>query len=106
MENGKDKFLSICECITLKVLSNSNLYLVSVDLPVANTLEDATGLRLRFGSKILSSEIPLLITITCEGKCTEVLNLTVKINCEETVFGLNILNRIANFMVEPADQQN
>ncbi|KAL1218591.1 AP3-complex subunit beta-A [Cardamine amara subsp. amara] len=102
MENGKDKFLSICECITLKVLSNSNLHLVSVDLPVANTLEVATGLRLRFSSKILSSEIPLLITITVEGKCTEVLNLTVKINCEETVFGLNLLNRIANFLVEPS----
>ncbi|CAH2064048.1 unnamed protein product [Thlaspi arvense] len=102
MENGKDKFLSICESITLKVLSNSNLHLVSVDLPVANTLEDATGLRLRFSSKILSSEIPLLITITVEGKCTEVLNSTVKINCEETVFGLNLLNRIANFMVEPS----
>ncbi|CAH8268711.1 unnamed protein product [Arabidopsis lyrata] len=102
MENGKDKFLSICECITLKVLSNSNLHLVSVDLPVANSLEDATGLRLRFSSKILSSEIPLLITITVEGKCTEVLNITVKINCEETVFGLNLLNRIANFMVEPS----
>ncbi|ESQ44908.1 hypothetical protein EUTSA_v10010081mg [Eutrema salsugineum] len=102
MENGKDKFLSICESITLKVLSNSNLYLVSVDLPVANTLEVVTGLRLRFSSKILSSEIPLLITITVEGKCTEVLNLTVKINCEETVFGLNLLNRIANFMVEPS----
>ncbi|VYS60484.1 unnamed protein product [Arabidopsis thaliana] len=101
-ENGKDKFLSICESITLKVLSNSNLHLVSVDLPVANSLEDATGLRLRFSSKILSSEIPLLITITVEGKCTEVLNLTVKINCEETVFGLNLLNRIANFMVEPS----
>ncbi|EOA23428.1 hypothetical protein CARUB_v10016611mg [Capsella rubella] len=106
MENGKDKFLSICECITLKVLSNSNLHLVSVDLPVANTLEDATGLRIRFSSKILSSEIPLLITITVEGKCTEVLNLIVKINCEETVFGLNLLNRIANFMVEPFSLTN
>ncbi|KAJ0246924.1 AP3-complex subunit beta-A [Hirschfeldia incana] len=102
MENGKDKFLSICESITLKVLSNSNLHLVSVDLPVANTLEDATGLRLRFSSKILSSEIPLLITITVQGKCNEDLNLTVKINCEETVFGLNLLNRIANFLVEPS----
>ncbi|CAN8279442.1 unnamed protein product [Cochlearia groenlandica] len=100
MENGKDKFLSICECITLKMLSNSNLHLVSVDLPVSNTLEDATGLRLRFSSKILSSEIPLLITITVQGKCTEALNLNLKINCEETVFGLNLLNRIANFMVE------
>ncbi|CAN7095092.1 unnamed protein product [Brassica rapa subsp. narinosa] len=100
MENGKDKFLTICESITLKVLSNSNLHLVSVDLPVASTLEDATGLRLRFSSKILSSEIPLLITITVQGKCNEDLNLTVKINCEETVFGLNLLNRIANFMVE------
>ncbi|XP_010531889.1 PREDICTED: AP3-complex subunit beta-A [Tarenaya hassleriana] len=98
---AKDRFLWICESIGLKMLSNSNLFLVSVEMPVANNLEDATGLCLRFGSKILSSEIPLLISVTVEGRCSEPLNLTIKINCEETVFGLNLLNRVANFLADP-----
>ncbi|GMI90298.1 beta-subunit of adaptor protein complex 3, protein affected trafficking 2, WEAK ACID TOLERANT 1 [Hibiscus trionum] len=105
-ENGdslfvKDKFLAICESLALKMLSNANLCLVSVDMPVAANLDDASGLRLRFSSEILSSSIPCLITITVEGKCSDPLNLSIKVNCEETVFGLNLLNRIANFLVEP-----
>ncbi|MBA0837696.1 hypothetical protein Goarm_009833 [Gossypium armourianum] len=106
-ENGdsllvKDKFLAICESLALKMLSNANLCLVSVDMPIATNLDDASGLRLRFSSEILSSSIPCLITIGVEGKCTDPLNLSIKVNCEETVFGLNLLNRIANFLVEPA----
>lgn len=106
-ENGdslivKDKFLAICESLALKMLSNANLYLVSVDMPIAANLDDASGLRLRFSSEILSSLIPCLITIGVEGKCTDPLNLSIKVNCEETVFGINLLNRIANFLVEPA----
>ncbi|KAE8682072.1 AP3-complex subunit beta-A [Hibiscus syriacus] len=105
-ENGdslfvKDKFLAICESLALKMLSNANLCLVSVDMPVAANLDDASGLRLRFSSEILSSSTPCLITITVEGKCSDPLNLSVKVNCEETVFGLNLLSRIANFLVEP-----
>jgi AP-3 complex subunit beta len=42
--------------------------------------------------------MPCLITITAEGKCSEPLNVLVKVNCEETVFGLNLLNRIVNFL--------
>ncbi|XVE99577.1 hypothetical protein REPUB_Repub03eG0211400 [Reevesia pubescens] len=98
----KDKFLAICESLALKMLSNANLCLVSVDMPVAANLDDASGLRLRFSCEILSSLIPCLITITVEGKCSDPLNLSIKVNCEETVFGLNLLNRIVNFVVEPA----
>ncbi|KAL6123698.1 hypothetical protein ACLB2K_076217 [Fragaria x ananassa] len=98
----EDKFLVICRSLALKMLSNANLYLVSVDMPVAAKLDDATGLCLRFSSKLLSSSVPCLITITVEGRCSELLELTVKVNCEETVFGLNLLNRIVNFLVEPS----
>ncbi|XVF23909.1 hypothetical protein REPUB_Repub13aG0080300 [Reevesia pubescens] len=98
----KDKFLAICESLTLKMLSHANLCLVSVDMPVAANLDDASGLRLRFSCEILSSLIPCLVTITVEGKCSDPLNLSIKVNCEETVFGLNLLNRIVNFLVEPA----
>ena len=97
-----DKFLEICRSLALKMLSNANLFLVSVDMPIAVNLDDASGLCLRFSSEILSTSKPCLITITVKGKCTEPLNISIKVNCEETVFGLNLLNRIVNFLVEPS----
>ncbi|CAB4270800.1 unnamed protein product [Prunus armeniaca] len=97
----EDKFLVICRNLALKMLSSANLHLVSVDLPVAANLDDATGLCLRFSSKLLSTSAPCLITITIEGRCSEPLEMSVKVNCEETVFGLNLLNRIVNVLVEP-----
>uniref|UniRef100_A0A2N9I9F5 AP-3 complex subunit beta n=1 Tax=Fagus sylvatica TaxID=28930 RepID=A0A2N9I9F5_FAGSY len=96
----KDNFLVICKCLALKMLGNANLFLVSVDMPVSNNLDDASGLRLRFSSEILSNSIPCLITITIEGKCYDPLKVSVKVNCEETVFGLNLLNRVVNFLAE------
>lgn len=98
----KDSFLVICESLASKMLSNANVYLVSVNMPVAANLNDASGLCLRFSSEILSNSIPCLISVTLDGKCFEPLNASVKINCEETVFGLNLLNRIVNFLAEPA----
>ncbi|XAR72008.1 hypothetical protein NMG60_11018496 [Bertholletia excelsa] len=96
----KDKFLVICETLAIKMLSNANLFLMSVDMPIASNLDDASGLCLRFSGEILSNSIPCLITVTVEGKCSEPLNVSVKVNCEETVFGLNLLNRIVNFLAE------
>ncbi|KAF3433695.1 hypothetical protein FNV43_RR24798 [Rhamnella rubrinervis] len=98
----KDKFLEICKSLALKMLSNANLSLVSVDMPIAAKLDDASGLCLRFSSEILSTSKPCLITLTIEGKCSEPLDVSVKINCEETVFGLNLLNRVVNSLVEPS----
>lgn len=83
------------------MLSNANLYLVSVNMPVDANLNDASGMCLRFSAEILSNSIPCLISLTVDGKCFEPLNASVKINCEETVFGLNLLNRIVNFLAEP-----
>lgn len=82
------------------MLGNANLFLVSVDMPVSTNLDDASGLRLRFSSEILSNSIPCFITITIEGKCYDPLKVSVKVNCEETVFGLNLLNRVVNFLAE------
>ena len=97
-----DKFLEICRSLALKMLSNANLFLVSVDMPIASNLDDASGLCLRFSSEILSSAKPCLITATVQGKCYEPLSVSIKVNCEETVFGLNLLNRVVNFLVEPS----
>ncbi|KAK7276283.1 hypothetical protein RIF29_17421 [Crotalaria pallida] len=98
----EDKFLVICETLALKMLSNANLSLVSMDMPVGSNLDDASGLCLRFSSEILSNSMPCLITVTVEGKCSDPLIVSVKVNCEETVFGLNFLNRVINFLVEPS----
>ncbi|XP_077239011.1 protein affected trafficking 2 [Tasmannia lanceolata] len=93
-----DKLLVVCQSLASKILSNANVFLVSVDMPVDVKFDDASGLCLRFSSEILSSSIPCLITILVEGKCTEPLDVLVKVNCEETVFGLNLLNRIVAFL--------
>lgn len=90
----------ICESLALKILSNANIFLVSVDMPVTSNLDDASGLCLRFSGEILSNSMPCLITVTIEGKCSDPLSVSIKVNCEETVFGLNFLNRVVNFLVE------
>lgn len=95
---NEDKFLMVCRCLASKMLSNANVFLVSIDMPVTSSIDDATGLCLRFSCEILSSSVPCLITITVEGKCSEPLNILVKVNCEETMFGLNLLNRVVAFL--------
>lgn len=98
----KDKFLEICKSLALKMLSNANVFLVSVDMPIVANLDDASGLCLRFSSEILSSSKTCLISLIIDGKCSEPLDVSVKVNCEETVFGLNLLNRVVNFLAEPS----
>ncbi|CAK9323767.1 unnamed protein product [Citrullus colocynthis] len=98
----EDKFLLICKSLALKMLANANIFLVSMELPVANFLDDATGLCLRFSAEILSNSIPCLVSLTVEGRCLEPLHVTVRVNCEETVFGLNLLNRIVNILGNPS----
>ncbi|KAJ4954441.1 hypothetical protein NE237_011224 [Protea cynaroides] len=97
-ELTKDRFLVLCQTLALKMLSNANLFLVSVDMPVAVNLDDASGLCLRFSCEILSNSVPCLLTLKVEGQCSEPLNVSVKVNCEETIFGLNLLNRVVAFL--------
>nr|DAD26435.1 TPA_asm: hypothetical protein HUJ06_027903 [Nelumbo nucifera] len=94
----KDKFLVVCQSLASRMLSHANLFLVSVDMPVAVNHDDVSGLCLRFSGEILSNSIPCLITITVEGRCSEPLKIFAKMNCEETMFGLNMLNRVIAFL--------
>lgn len=94
----EDNLLLVCRSLASQVLSNASFFLVSVDMPVSAKLDDASGLSLRFSCEILSSSIPCLITLTVEGKCSEQLSVSVKVNCEETIFGLNLLNRVVAFL--------
>ncbi|KAF6148066.1 hypothetical protein GIB67_024241 [Kingdonia uniflora] len=94
----RDYLLVVCQSLASEVLSNANVFLVSVEMPVAANFDDASGLCFRFSSEILSSSIPCLITVTVEGKCSSPLNIYVKVNCQETIFGLNLLNRVVTFL--------
>ncbi|CAA0809407.1 AP3-complex subunit beta-A [Striga hermonthica] len=60
----KDNFLIICERLALKMLSNANFFLVSVEMPVSANVNDVSGLCLRFSAEILSNSIPCLVTLT------------------------------------------
>ncbi|XP_038989039.1 AP3-complex subunit beta-A [Phoenix dactylifera] len=94
-----DTILLVSRSLASKVLSNANVHLVSVDIPVSFNADDASGLCLRFSGEILNSSKPCLISITAEGKLSESLNGTVKVNCEDTIFGLNLLNRAVAFLL-------
>ncbi|XP_020086845.1 AP3-complex subunit beta-A [Ananas comosus] len=93
-----DKILLVSKSFASKMLSNSNLHLVSIDMPVSSNIDDASGLCLRFSGEILSSSKPCLITVVAEGKVSGPLDVTVKVNCEDTMFGLNLLNRVVAFL--------
>ncbi|KAF0933642.1 hypothetical protein E2562_018875 [Oryza meyeriana var. granulata] len=89
-----DKNLLIAQSLASKILSNANFHLVSMDMPVTFSIDDASGLCWRFSSEILSTSNPCLITIVAEGHISEPLDLTAKVNSEDTAFGLNLLNRV------------
>jgi len=84
----------VAQSVASKILSNANVHLVSMDMPVTFSVDDASGFCWRFSSEILSTSKPCLITILAEGRALGPLDLTVKVNSEDTVFALNLLSRV------------
>ncbi|KAF3776616.1 AP3-complex subunit beta-A [Nymphaea thermarum] len=97
---SSDKVLVVAQRLASEILSNANISLVAVTIPVSVTdahmrdVDDVSGLCLRFGCEISSSSIPCLLTVTVEGRYSGPLTVVLRINCEESIFGLNLLNRI------------
>ncbi|GJM91752.1 hypothetical protein PR202_ga08161 [Eleusine coracana subsp. coracana] len=89
-----DKNLMVANTLASKILSNANFHLVSMDMPVTFNIDDASGLCWRFGSEIMSTSNACLITIVAEGHTSGPLDLTAKVNSEDTAFALNLLNRV------------
>jgi AP-3 complex subunit beta len=84
----------VAQSLASKILSNANFHLVSMDMPVTFSIDDASGLCWRFSSEILSTLNVCLITIVAVGHISGPLDLTVKVNSEDTAFALNLLNRV------------
>lgn len=97
---SSDKVLVVAQRLASEILSNANISLVSVNIPISVTddhvrdIDDVSGLCLRFGSEISRSSVPCLLTVTVEGRYSGPLTVVLRINCEESIFGLNLLNRI------------
>ncbi|GAB2299841.1 hypothetical protein Dimus_033893 [Dionaea muscipula] len=54
----------ISESRALKMLNNTNLFLVSIDVLEAEELVHVSGLCLRFNTEIVKNSLPCLITVT------------------------------------------
>lgn len=103
-----DKLVCVARTIVSRILSRFHVSVVAVTIPIFTSFMDQSGghgdvqgLCLRFSSETLSGFTPCLITVTAE-ECysgTE-LPVLVKINCEDAVFGLNLLKRLVEVLTE------
>ena len=70
---------------------------VSVILPISDA-SGLPGLRLCFAGKTLTRPLPCLISVTFttghEGASQDVVPVLIKVNCEDTIFGLNLLKQL------------
>lgn len=94
---GEDKVLVLCRAIATRVLSVAHVALVSATLPISD-LSDLTGLRLCFGGETLTGPLTCLISVTFvsknEGESRDNTPVLIKVNCEDTIFGLNLLKQL------------
>ncbi|KAG6550527.1 hypothetical protein Mapa_007896 [Marchantia paleacea] len=104
----EDKLLVVARSIAQKVITSAHVSLVSTTIPIGDSFvsEQAIkgggvqGLRLRFSGKTLADsvlcliEVAVLTEIVTEIDC-EQLEVLIKVNCENTVFGLTLLQELS-----------
>jgi AP-3 complex subunit beta len=105
-QTGEDKAFVISRKIAAQVLSIAYVDIVSVTLPIASSSvvqfggqTDLTGLKLRFCGETLTGSVTCLISVTVMAKTendsdTNDLPVLIKVNCEDTIFGLNLLRKL------------
>lgn len=94
-----EKILFLARDVASKVLQNVNVSLVSATVPIFPRVsgDDAWSLRLRFSGETLMTSMLCLITVMVEASNTDSsskIPVLVKVNCEDSIFGLNLLNRL------------
>lgn len=99
VESDED-MLSLARLIALRVLSHVNAFLVTATIPVfpGATIDDAWSVHLKFSGETLTESMLCLVTLTLDAHsstdCSNDLLVLVKVNCEDSVFGLNLLKRL------------
>lgn len=103
-----DQLIFVARTIVSRIVSSFHVSVVYVTIPIFSSFMDQSGGHgdvqgpsIRFSSDTLSGCIPCLITVTAEG-CYSVseLPVLVKVNCEDAVFGLNLLKRLVEVLTE------
>ncbi|MCO5586354.1 hypothetical protein L7F22_040294 [Adiantum nelumboides] len=101
-----EEALALARVLATRVLSQINAFLVTATIPVYTGAinDDILNVHLKFSGETLVDASLCLITITLElqsiGDCTDVLPVLVKVNCEDSVFGSNLLNRLQKVIGE------
>lgn len=106
--SGKDQILLVAQAVAQRVLGIANLSLVSTIMPIADSSlgvqaiksSGLQGLCVQFSGETLIGSVVCLIQVTVlteseirgDGAQIEVL---VKINCEDTIFGWSLLQELS-----------
>ncbi|KAI5055018.1 hypothetical protein GOP47_0030163 [Adiantum capillus-veneris] len=104
--DADEEALALTRVLATRVLSQINVFLVMATIPVYTGAinDDVLNVHLKFSGETLVDSSLCLITITLElqsmGDSTDALPVLVKVNCEDSVFGLNLLNRLQKVITE------
>ena len=89
---GEDKVLLLSRAIASGVLRVAHVAVVSATLPISDVI-GLSGLQLCFAGETLTERLPCLISATLD-KEGDAIALLTKVNCEDAIFGLNLLKQL------------
>eukprot|EP00250_Pteridium_aquilinum_P020022 c24672_g1_i2 orf=84-2030(-) len=104
--DADEEALALARVLATRVLSQVNVFLVMARIPVfpGAINDDVWNVHLKFSGETLRDSSLCLITITLQPQSasdsTNILPVLVKVNCEDSVFGLNLLNRLQKAVTE------
>lgn len=93
---GEDKVLFISRAIASGVLRVAHVAVVSATLPISDAT-GLSGLQLCFAGETLTEGLKCLISTTYDIE-PDTTALWIKVNCEDTVFGLNLLKQLETIL--------
>ena len=101
-----DEVLFLAKTIATRLLNHINAVLVTVMIPVSSGFlgDDYTNVHLKFSGETLQESKTCLISIILEPRSPNIsdndLPFTVKVNCEDSIFGVNLLKRLQKAIKE------
>lgn len=93
---GEDQALVISRAIASGVLRVAHVAVVSATLPISDAT-GLSGLQLCFAGETLTGGLKCLISTTYDTE-HDTTALLIKVNCEDTVFGLNLLKQLETIL--------
>ncbi|KAH7294225.1 hypothetical protein KP509_28G061600 [Ceratopteris richardii] len=104
--DADEEALAVARMLASRILSQINVFLVTATIPVYHEAisDDILSVHLKFSGETLVDDKLCLVTLTLEldpiSNNASTLLVEVKVNCEDSVFGSNILNRFQKAVTE------